>query len=147
MCRFKFRHWNKVVKTFTYYDNPQLTVCLNDDYESGLIFPLAEDQSLYMGTYDELQQSTGLKDKNDRLIYEGDIVTDKHHNMEVYYEQNTCSYCLKKITKYVKKRFGADAYEQVALRNLQEEKLKNHQLEVIGNIYENPELLKEIKED
>lgn len=146
--RFKFRHYNKLVKKMTYYDKPEMQVCLNNDFKSGLIFPMSEeyeDNAMYMGKYTYYQQCTGLKDKNGKLIYEGDILTDGYHNMLVYYDQENCSFALQKRTNYSLKRFGKNGYERISLRNLSENSFKNHQLKIIGNIYENPELLN--KED
>ena len=75
--RLKFRMFNKPVKKFSYFSLPELQVCLNRDFKSGLIFPMdesIEDNAIYMGEYEEIQFSTGLKDKNNKLIFEGDIV-------------------------------------------------------------------------
>lgn len=72
-----------------------------------------------MGTYKcELMQYTGLKDKNDRKIYEGYIVRYKGKNYKV---------CM-------------DAYGVTIDTTTYVAKVCN-ELEVIGNIYENPELL------
>jgi len=73
----------------------------------------------------ELMQYTGLKDKNGKEIYEGDIVAwidsdgNKRQN-KVFFEQGAfriCNSCFE-ISEY-------------------------GELEVIGNVYENPELLGE----
>ena len=86
-------------------------------------------------------QCTGLRDKRHQLIYESDIVTDGYNNMLVYYNRETCSFAMQKRTKYTLKRFGKNGYEVVSLRNLSENHFKNYQLEIIGNEFQNPELL------
>jgi hypothetical protein len=70
-----------------------------------------------------LMQYTGLKDKNGKEIYEGDIVkcVRLFENYEVQY-YNACFICKNGIS-------GFDLRE-------------SENIEVIGNIYENPELLK-----
>lgn len=78
----------------------------------------------------EIQQSTGLKDKNNKKIYEGDII--KYHETDFF------------DGSFV----GRDFTEPVTFENCQffplslinEEDM--YSLEVIGNIFENPELLK-----
>ena len=88
-----------------------------------------------------IMQCTGLRDKRHQLIYESDIVTDGYNNMLVYYNRETCSFAMQKRTKYTLKRFGKNSYEVVSLRNLSENHFKNYQLEIIGNEFQNPELL------
>lgn len=83
--------------------------------------------------YSKLMQCTGLKDKNGKLIYEGDIVKYMYYNPKSYtkwtvvFDQNTLEFGLKdsyggylRITRY---------------------SILNNKVEIIGNIYENPELI------
>lgn len=127
--RFKFRHFNLLTKKMTYYDKPEMQVCLSDDFKSGLIFPLSEeydDNAMYMGNYTYYQQCTGLKDKNGKLIFEGDI----------------CIYDFEEIGKQKAVIYFDITYAGFMvkpLRNFQCTKLNN--CEIIGNIYENQELL------
>ena len=71
-------------------------------------------------------QCTGLKDKNGKLIYEGDIVKDLIIP-EIFY-----------IVKWFNSGFYLESTISGSFF-----KFDNTQQEVIGNIYENPELLKD----
>lgn len=133
MREIKFRAWDKEMEMIIYpkkYYAPQ--------YKDGHIaeYYNPEENEFHI-VYDEddkfvLMQFTGLLDKNGKEIYEGDIVM-----------ANT-PYCTKDPKEIVwdDKRAGffmkADfvAYDP---KNLH--KLSGFKMEVIGNIYENPELL------
>ena len=71
----------------------------------------------------ELMQFTGLKDKNKKEIYEGDIVesTDKTARYEIVFLEG--SYMARSIKL-------KDYYDDISMFH-----------KVIGNIYENPELI------
>jgi hypothetical protein len=74
-----------------------------------------------------LMQFTGLKDKNGKEIYEGDIVSDDASNRIVIYQAP--EFVLKRTVK-------ANTW----IRFICHPEANQYQ-EVIGNIYENPELL------
>ena len=111
MREIKFRVWNKSEKRML--NNPTIHLRTDRDfYVYGDFKPLEEQ----IGTY-ELMQFTGLKDKNGKEIYEGDIVTS--------YNKNRC------VVEWLDGA-GGFLFEQCDAEIN----------EVIGNIYENPELLK-----
>ncbi len=66
-------------------------------------------------------QYTGLKDTNGKEIYEGDIMSVNGEKAEVYYDENNVCFCLAT---------GIDYNPCIG------------RYEIIGNIYENPDLLK-----
>lgn len=82
----------------------------------------------------ELMQYTGLKDKNGVEIYEGDIVRPKEHSNYVVRWYNEDEGEVSTYGYYMEVTGMPDVI--VSLNPVQARKL-----EVIGNIYENPELL------
>lgn len=135
MREIKFRAWDREYEKMTYFDDedyeysPPIVSRLDQVFKKDSNYDDYEDFE-YNDITDsvELMQFTGLHDKNGKEIYEGDIVksffvdTDeagneiyKYYIIEVKYDEVLCSY---KIDKFMN-------------------------LEVIGNIYENKELLNE----
>ncbi len=85
----------------------------------------------------QLMQCTGLKDKNGKLIYEGDIMSWKAGTIwQIKWKYG--GFWLWQETGY--REYWADPNSTGGgreFRSLQDE------IEIIGNIYENPDLLKE----
>ena len=134
MREIKFKAWDKKrKKIFDIYmivfDGVNISIKLcNPDGGVSHWFSI-EDRFILM-------QYTGLKDKNGKEIYEGDIV-----DYGTWDNEDTCE---RGVIEYVDTAgwyvvqlyswYGGEGYE--LLNNDKDE------LEVIGNIYENPELLR-----
>ena len=124
--RFKFRVWDKQSNSYTKekkfyiddfgglfkYEKSKSTVYINSD--NPYIMCLCSDRYI-------CEQCTGLKDKNGKLIYEGDIVKFENEISEV-------KWCIN--------GFAIDDGIQYLVDDMD--------IEVIGNVHENKELLNEI---
>lgn len=84
-----------------------------------------------------IMQYTGLKDKNGKEIYEGDIIQyGSYKAAEVIYSDYLTSFCLKFND-------GKDGIYARALGQCNKRlKYIDEDVEILGNIYEHPELLK-----
>lgn len=125
MREIKFRAWDSVQEVMLPVENI--------DFRNDLI-TLNEDDNSLTDTFEmiTLMQYTGMKDKNGKEIYEGDIVGSLHMRAEVIFEDGSFRFkWLDKITKRVRK------YNEPMFKNT------NIVFEVIGNIYENKELLED----
>lgn len=133
MREIKFRAWDK--NTNTMYENISILpsmecIAINVDYDHDFQ-EYCIDESYVVELKDvELLEYTGLKDKNGVEIYEGDIVETTralNHIVGVVTMIKGCWYI----------QDGKDSYYRLIPRFGAAEN------KVIGNIYENPELLEE----
>ena len=76
-----------------------------------------------------LMQSTGLKDKNGKKIYEGDVLDGSVFGRAIVEAHKDNPGYL--VARYLRKTIDDYGFDNV----------NGHEYEVIGNIYENPELL------
>ena len=120
MRQHKFRAWDKKRKTMNYQKSDHPTFG-DHSFDFGDLFYYSKNELVAM-------QYTGLKDKNGKEIYEGDIVSGKQYSKKVVYNEERTTFML---LFYYENRWLRD--------NLSEEVSTG--AEVIGNIYENKELL------
>jgi len=113
----KFRAWSKSEEIMIKWESLIKTIRRTVDYD------IFHDEEL------ELLQYTGLKDKNWKGIYEGDIgnqTRGKWKGIGKIIFSEGCFWFQRKI--------GSNEELYIAITN--------DEIEIIGNIYENPELLK-----
>lgn len=117
----KFRAWltNGDKVTYSIGSHMEYNVTITDNK-----YAVVESGREIEETYDyHLMQYTGLKDKNGKEIYENDIIATKGYVTVVRYEAP--KFCCR-YDKGKAEMMDFDPFEEC---------------EVIGNVYENPELL------
>jgi uncharacterized phage protein (TIGR01671 family) len=124
MREIKFRAWDKEQKYMAYQGTPDLETL------SSFVFHFGDEI---------LMQYTGLKDKNGKEIYEGDIllIKEKRANFPlkwvVVYNEEQTGFRLRWEQRFTNNEGGF--YDILISPN------ECEQFEIIGNIYEHPELL------
>lgn len=131
MREIKFRFWDKEIRKMIDCSHPHFVM---QSFFDGKFEPFNLQNGCGKNTYDVMQY-TGLKDKNGKEIYEGDIVKVDNLNFG-YGKKDEKEWLLCEI-----------AFEDFCfcLKNGLELYNYKSNIEVIGNIYENPELLNTTK--
>ena len=99
------------------------------------------DYEEYQVDQNTVGQFTGQYDKNDKKIYEGDVVRWEYPDYDNYTGwRGTVKNVCKVTFEYGSFRINAYPYNLGSCEDFFEDK-ETYGLEVIGNIYDNPELL------
>ena len=136
--KFRYNNNNKIYDVFA----------IDFFHSTGQIISLDRKETLMCKiNLDNLMQCTGLKDKNGELIYEGDILdlyvsSKKLYRYEVKYEIGSFMLVSQDEIFDFPNVWNDYVYPLSQLYyEYQNEEDYIYQCEVVGNIYENPELL------
>ena len=128
----KFRAWNRIEK--------RMFLVLEIDFENELI----SDETYWSTSHfdeNKLMQSTGLKDVNGKEIFEGDLVK------LCFEEDGLFEICLDTIGGFYTKSVLTGKIQFLEASDFDEleiaKEVFNEYVEVVGNIYEDKELLEE----
>lgn len=120
MSEIKFRAWDKLNKDM--FNVESINFQERRVYKDTVSYHKFEDI--------DLMQYTGLKDEYGDEIYEGDIVTLHNRKHRVIFNTEGARFVLRN-----------DEFElEITFINH-----NNERMEIVGNIYENPELIEEVR--
>jgi len=127
MREIKFRAWDK--------ENEKMMKVSSLHLENKEI-SVKENGTFRLFRMQDLMQYTGLKDKNNKEIYEGDIVLVKPGGTSTWY---------KTVVKFKEGAFIASLIDGEDYIYIFNRGFDSNDFEIIGNIYKNKKLLEENK--
>lgn len=130
MRELKFRAWSEETKSFEYFD-------LYEGTECGLT------NLQIWARNNQIEQYTGLKDKNGKEIYEGDII--KFDDVDSEAEVSKPAEVIMEYGAFLTKCADGELYILEDGTPVVLGLIKNELYQVIGNIHENKELLEDKK--
>ena len=132
MYEILFRAWDKTLKFMLYGDDIERDSNYHIGLSCGKLFVAYQNKK---SDWDELEimQYVGKKDKNGKEIYKGDIIQDYWKEKDLYIK-----------AEVIWKGCGWKIKTNTGTYLLDESIIKGY--EVVGNIYENPELLREVND-
>ena len=125
MRELKFRVWSDFWEKYADFEAElYMDGSIDADFEDDNGIPHHETTDLV------IEQYTGLKDKNGKEIYEGDIVDDGYHICKIRWSEHFAAFeAVNENDNYVSNIWFESKYGKV-----------------IGSIHENPELLEQEQE-
>jgi uncharacterized phage protein (TIGR01671 family) len=139
MREIKFRAWDKHEKEMSYSVNVYSESDGDTWWSADHINPETGDTICsFDGKAGVLMQFTGLKDKNGKEIFEGDLIRRVNFPGEKILSVRWAEI----LCRYVADVYFPNGEVGKCLYSLNQDYLIEYPVEIIGNIYENPEILK-----
>lgn len=163
MRDIRFREWDQAREDMMSGHGISYSVRKDSDDEVSFVFAHYESDENWKDNHRVLEQYIGRRDINDKEIFEGDIVSVDVQDYPagyareiifigvIVFEESTCDFCVKllKRPEFHGEEFpseicglpvsGCDDYEYDCFWF--DDSVNDEDIEVIGNIHENPELL------